>query len=231
MCFSSTISLTTAIIEFALATILLLFFKKSVSRNFFIVIIYLLGFYQLTEFMLCSSTNPEIWALIGFVTYTFLPAIALHGALKFLNKKANLPLIYVLPILAASVAILTPGFIISASCSKVFVSVNTMIDFSSSFLVNALSWTYILYYPGFILLALLILYKNYLKQRNKTKRKIEVAWMLGVLLMTLPALIFILIFPALGRTFPSVLCGFALLVAVIAFIALYLENKFNKEKD
>jgi len=231
MCFSSTISLSTAIIEFILATILLLFVKKSPARNFFIVIIYLLGFYQLTEFMLCSSTNPHLWAIIGFITYIFLPAIALHGVLKFLNKKANLFLIYIIPVLASLIAIFTPGFIISASCDKVFVNVDTIINFSSSLLINALSWVYLAYYPGFILLASLILYRNYLKQRNKIRRGIEIAWMLGVLLATLPALIFILIFPTLGKTFPSVLCGFALLTAITAFIAVYLEGKLNKGKE
>jgi len=230
MCFSTTISLTTAIIEFALATILLLFFKKSVLRNFFIVFIYLLGFYQFTEFMLCFGSSPKVWALIGFVTYMFLPAIGVHGALKFLNKKANLALIYFLPVLAALIAISTPGFIISASCDKVFVNVDTLIDFSKSFLINTLSWLYIAYYSGFILFSSLIMYKNYLKQKNKIKKKIEVTWMFGVLLMTLPALIFILIFPELRKTFPSVLCGFALLIAIAAFIAVYLESRLDKEK-
>ena len=229
MCFTPTISISIAIIEFALASILLLFFPKSEFRDFFAFFIYLLGFYQFTEFMLCSG-NAFFWATIGFITYSFLPAIALHAVLKIFKKKFNIIWVYVIPIIASIFVIITPGFIIKASCERYFISIGTIITSTPSFLLLAAFAIYVVYYFGFLALTYSIILKDYLKQKNKIKREIELVEMVGILLMTVPTLVLLILFPVFGIMFPSVLCAFAIFVAISAFIGVYLKGKLRKKK-
>jgi len=230
MCFTPWISLSTAIIELALATILLLFFKKTTFRNFFAGFIYLLGFYQFTEYMVCSAENPFLWAKIGFITYSLFPAIALHATLKFLKKKPSKILIYFIPIVATITAFVIPGFIIKAECNGFFVSVQTIFNTSTYLFDSILFWIYVGYYFGFIFLAIILAYINYRKQKNKLKKEIEIIEIFGILLMTIPVILLIIIFPFSGQMFPSILCQFALFVAIAAFIGVYLESKIKKKR-
>jgi len=45
--------------------------------------------------------------------------------------------------------------------------------------------------------------------------------------MVVPTFIFIMVLPSFGIMFPSILCEFALLLAILGFTAAYLENKKN----
>jgi len=229
MCFTPLISISIAIIEFALASTLLLFFPKSKFRDFFAAFIYILGFYQFTEFMLCSG-NGVFWATIGVVTYSFLPAIALHAVLKIFKKNFNIIWVYIIPLIASILAITIPGFIVQASCEKYFISIDTIITSSPSFLLLAALTIYIVYYFGFLALTYAIILKDYIKQKNKIKREIEVVEMVGILLMIIPTLVLLILFPVFGIMFPSVLCAFAIFVAIAAFIGVYLKGKLKKKK-
>ena len=165
MCFTPIISLTTAILEFIVATFILIYFKRTTFVKFSVIFIYVLGFYQFTEFMLCTSGNEFLWAKIGFITYTFLPALALHFALTFNKKKYNLTYIYFLPILIFIFAFLNQNFILNASCDSVFVIVQTMFFSFKNLQSIILSILFMSYYFGFILLVPYIL----IKKRYKTK--------------------------------------------------------------
>ncbi|MCK5624268.1 hypothetical protein KAI04_00310 [Candidatus Pacearchaeota archaeon] len=229
MCFTPIVSISIAIVEFTLASILLLFFPKSEFRNFFAIFIYLLGLYQFTEFMLCSG-NAIFWAMAGFVTYSFLPAISLHAVLRIFKKKFNIIWVYLIPSFASFFAIITPGFIIKASCEKYFISVETIMTSSPSLLLLISFMIYIAYYFGFLFFVYFIILKDYSKQKNKIKREIELIEMISILLMVIPTLVLLIIFPVFGIMFPSVLCAFGIFVAISAFIGVYLKNKLKKKK-
>ena len=121
MCFTPIVSLSTAIFEFVVATAILVFCRKSLINRFFPLLIYILGFYQFTEFMLCTSNYPFFWAKMGFVTYSFLPAVGLHFIMKLTNRKCNYITIYMVPVIFSLMAFLKPGFIIESTCTTFFV--------------------------------------------------------------------------------------------------------------
>ena len=228
MCFTPLISISIAILEFALASVLLLFFPKSKFRDFFAAFIYILGFYQFTEFMLCSG-NALFWATLGFITYSFLPALALHAVLKIFRKKFNIIWVYITPLVASILAITIPGFIIQASCERYFISIDTIMIPPPSILLLLVFAIYIAYYFGFLVLTYSIILKDYMKQKNKIKREIEVVEMVGILLMIIPTLVLLILFPIFGIMFPSILCSFAIFVAISAFIGVYLKGKLKKK--
>ncbi|MBA7608458.1 hypothetical protein ES703_15635 [subsurface metagenome] len=228
MCFTPFISLTTAIIEFAVATFILIRYKKYLVPVFSAILIYVLGFYQFTEFMLCSSGNPFLWAKIGFITYTFLPAIGLHFILRLTKNKKYNKLIYLIPIFFAIITIITPNFILKASCSKVFVTVQHVL--ASQNYANLFPF-YLIYYIGALIFMGMLLFILIKKERNKLDKKIEELWFMAGLITILIPLILILILPALKIKFPSIYCEFALLFTIAALISssLYVRKK-KKEK-
>jgi hypothetical protein len=228
MCFTPFISLTTAIIEFAVATFILIKYKKYLVPVFSAILIYVLGFYQFTEFMLCSSSNPFLWAKIGFITYTFLPAIGLHFILRLAKNKKYNKLIYLIPIFFAIMAIITSNFITKASCSKVFVIVQNVL--ASQNYTNLFP-LYLIYYIGSILIMVIILFTLIKKERNNLDKKIEGLWLMAVLIATLIPIILIFILPALKIKFPSIYCEFALLFTIAALISsdLYVRKKKKEE--
>ena len=224
MCFTPIVSLSTAIFEFVVATAILVFCRKSLINKFFPLLIYMLGFYQFTEFMLCTSSYPFFWAKMGFVTYSFLPAVGLHFVMKLTNRKCNYITIYMLPVIFSLMAFLKPGFIIESTCTTFFVIV-TKDMFNSLF-----SYIYGLYYFGFIMLFCYFLLKSFNKEKYQLKRKSYAIIFAATLITLLPAVVIFIIFPAFKVIFPSVYCEFAVLFTVAALIAAYLDNKIQKRK-
>jgi len=228
MCFTPAVSLSVAIIEWILATILLVFFKKTSLNKYFAWLIYVLGFYQFTEFMLCTSDNAFLWAKFGFITYTFLPAMVLHAVLRISRKNAKLFFIYLIPLAFSLIALVNPNFITGAKCTSVFVQVRLALIENPGPLQSSVSWIYMAYYFGFMAIALGLMIKDYLHQKNRIKRKIRIVAFIGTFMMLVPTLLLMVILPSLDAGFPSVLCGFALFFAIATFIIAYLETKLKK---
>ena len=227
MCFTPIVSLSTAILEFVVATAILVFCRKSLINRFFPLLIYILGFYQFTEFMLCTTNYPFFWAKMGFVTYSFLPAVGLHFIMKLTNRKCNYITIYIMPVIFSLIALLKPDFIIQSTCTTFFVIVSKDL-FNSS--IPLFSYIYGLYYFGFIMLFCYFLLKSFNKEKNQLKRKSYAVIFAATLITLLPAVVLFIIFPAFKIIFPSVYCEFAVLFTVAAIISSYLDNKIQKKK-
>ncbi len=219
MCFTPTISLSTAIFEFLVATFLLFYYKQSRFRVI-TIFIYLLGLYQFTEFMLCISGN-SLWAKIGFITYTFLPAVALKFCLDYVNKKSQSILVFAPPFLFSLFALFEPNFITNSSCETYFVTVKHLFYNPANTL---LATFYLTYYLGFIAFTSYLLVKHYKNAKNKFYKKIDITVLLGIFVSLVPAILLLFIFPSLSMQFPSIYCQFAIVFTISAIIAFNLEN-------
>ena len=130
MCFNPQISIFTALIEFISATFIFIRFKKTIIIKYLTLIIFLLGLYQFTEFMLCTSYNIQLWGTIGFITYTFLPPLCLVFILKYTKINFKKSFLFYLPAIAFSlIAIFTKNFIITGNCSTIFVAIQNIFIF------------------------------------------------------------------------------------------------------
>lgn len=224
MCFTPWISLSTALIEFFVATFILIRYKDYLIPAFSAILIYVLGLYQFTEFMLCTTDYVVFWATLGFATYTFLPAIAVHMAIRFTKEKFNNYLWYIPPVIFSAIAFLKENFIISAGCEKVFVTVITVFTSPLNLILYDL---YLVYYGGFILIAGFLLVSHI---RNNQMRQIYIWWAgLGILTIVAP-IILIVILPSLEVQFPSVYCEFALLFSIVAVVASEIYHKKKKKE-
>jgi len=229
MCYNPAVSLFTAIVEFALSGYMLLKYRLASTRYFFAAFLVVLGAYQFTEFMLCKTNSPELWAAVGFVVYTFLPALGLHGTIRCLGRKFNPLWLYVFPVFFVLFSLSYPSFILVSQCQTIFVTVR-----NSLFQIGGLQQTllfalYSLYYAGFIFLSCILCLVDYKKEENINRKKLLLIFPLSVVLMSFPTLVLIVIFPALDLRPPSVLCHFALLLVLTGFAGVRLEEKYVKE--
>ncbi len=220
MCFTPIISLTTFIIEFIIATYLIFYRKKSVTNIGFGMILYVLGAYQLFEFLICTTGTPAIWAKAAFITYTFLPAIGLHFVLRYLRKRHSQTLIYTLPTLFSLFALFNTKFIVFATCTSLFVKISTILSSQPWLFI-----IYLTYYFAYIAYLIIILIHRIPKEKNKKKKKIEKHILVGVILSLIPAVIFLIIFPYLNILFASVYCEFSILVAIFALLSTKIDAK------
>ncbi len=227
MCFTPAISLTTAIIEFLVATFILIKYKKYIIPVFCAILIYVLGFYQFTEFMLCASNSAFLWAKLGFIAYTFLPAIGIHFALRLAKNKKYNYLVYIPPLFFSLWATFKTNFILGASCSKIFVTVNKAFISQGH---DLLSKIYLLYYFMFLLTIIIILFILVKKEKDKTiKQLTKLLGITMVITIAIP-LILISISPSLKIHFPSIYCQFALIFTVIALIGSKIYDKKRKKE-
>jgi hypothetical protein len=226
MCFAPWISLLTAGVEWVLVVLVLLLYRRSLVARFSAVFIFTLGLYQFTEFMLCKTANPLFWAHIGFLTYTFLPALGMHFVMRLINDKSKAWLCYAPPIIFSLLSFASPGFVATSTCHTLFIS--TQLVFFSQLVDKIIMPFYGAYYFGFIIIMSLIAFRESQKAEAEKKR-IILTGLLGVLIATIPAFFFIVLLPSFAPQFPSVYCEFALLMAIAAFAVAEMDYKRIKK--
>lgn len=224
MCYTPAVSITTAIIEFILAAILLFKYPKATLKYFFALFLLMLGLYQFTEFMLCKTGHDIFWVRAGFIVYSFLPALGLHAALFYLKSKINRFLLYTVPV-ALTLTAFTNDQIWQGTCNTIFITTKTILSqHPTLFLI------YITYYVSFTLLICWLSIKEYSRVRTHLKRIMSITWIIAILLMSVPTFVLIIIFPELGIRFPSILCHFALLLALVIFIGVRMEHQLRSKQ-
>lgn len=218
MCFTPEISFATFAIEILLGIWILKKNPKKTLNQIGAVILFLLGVYQLTEFMLCTSGNPLLWGKWAHLVYTFLPALSLHWVYTLMRKKINLSLIYSLPIAFSILTIATVNFVKSATCDRYFITV--FYELSQLWF-----YSYVFYYGIFMIIALVVLIKALVNEKNKNQRNIYAWGLVGFLAVTAPVYVLVLLFPVLNISFPSILCEFALLFGIAVVYTTHLVEK------
>lgn len=215
MCFTPAVSISTAIIEWGLALVLIAFWKKSKIAPPSSLLLFLLGLYQFAEFGLCTQGNEQFWGTLAFLSYTFLPVLGLHLACMHLRKKMP-SFLYAFPLVLAITPFVVQKFINFAFCETIFVTIEHFYSGGWQMLV------YTLYYAGYISGAFFLL-AGEKPMRSATKWGIA-----AYLLMTVPTFILLIIFPAWSFRFGSILCHFAILTAIAFFVAVWKDVHARK---
>lgn len=219
MCFAPYISLSTFVIEFLLALFFLLKNPKDKLNRIIALIVFLLGFYQLNEFMICT-TSASVFTILARVTTAILPAIGVSYALIMWRKKIRYywhVLIYSPALFFTLMFALTNYYRKSAECMTVFIQYPP---------TGLLGQFYGLYYIAYIV-GIGILFYFASTTKHKHERILLRLGALGMVILTVPPLIFIQFFPSMYVQFPSILCEFALLLAIEFIVVLWYKDKHN----
>lgn len=225
MCFTPLISITIAIFEFLVAIIVLSVYKKNKTSKIIAWFMFVLGFYQFTQFMVCKTDYQNLWSTIGFVTYSYLPAIGVYLVNIFVKRIKNPKNLFIAPIIVTIYAIINNNFIKTVSCNKYFISVSTYVFTPENYIYK---WVYMIYYFGFIALCLFYLAKYIDQEKDKIKRKMAQILLIALMTSLFPAIILLFIIPSLTPSFPSIYCEFSVIFTVAVLYMSKLESRLKK---
>jgi len=213
-CFTPEVMLATFFTEIGLALYVWIRYRLSTFGRLTVLILVLLGGFQVAEYQVCSSLNQLFWSRLGFVIITFLPVLGLHLISLVTGRKHFLKFGYALMIVYILIFAFAPKAITGAVCAGNYIIFNTQ---------QELSWTYSIYYFGFLLLGIWEALEN-IKLNNK-----KLLWqiIIGYGSFMIPMGIIYSLSPAARSAIPSIMCGFALILAfILAFkIAPLYYNK------
>lgn len=223
-CFSPPIMLATFAIEVGLALYALYQYRSDKIAKLCIAILVLLAVFQLAEYNVCEGAfgiDSLTWSKIGYVCITFLPVLGVHALLVM--AKRRLPLLVAgLYSLASMFALyfLTVGHGLTASvCTGNYVI----------FEVNPNANTfYMFYYYGLEFFALYTAWTLAKEVKQKKIRRAMYGLALGYLCLLVPTTTVNIIAPETMHGIPSIMCGFAVLLALI-LVTVVLPNAGHKK--
>ena len=227
MCFVPKVSLATALIEFFAAGWMYYRFPRKTLTIFFSIIVALLGLYQMTEFLLCTVGQPEIWGKAGFIVYALIPSVTVFYTITLVKSRPNFFLVFAPALFFIISAFLDPNFVIQGTCSTMFVTVRNKFSFPNSRILPFSIFA--LYYYSYLAIATAYLFWGIIKSESKKKTFLYLLMLSSIFLTLFPPLVLIIIFPYLGIKFPSVYCQFAMLLTLTGIIGLYIENRPEKK--
>ncbi|MFC1697983.1 hypothetical protein ACFL1H_06595 [Nanoarchaeota archaeon] len=218
MCFAPYVSLSTFIIEFLIAIFFLAKNPRDKLNQAMALLVFMLGFYQLNEFLICT-TGANVFTKLAMITTAILPAFSITLALIMWKKplKWYFHLVYYVPsiffILWFSIS---NAFASSAQCMSVF------IKYPAFGIVNNF---YGLYYLVFLIATIIIYFiASHIVKKRQEKVMLSLG-ILSVLIFTIPTYIFLLFLPSQKILFSSVLCEFALLLSILLIFVMWYKDK------
>jgi hypothetical protein len=227
-CFSPPVMLATLTIETGLAVYTFWRYEMSVLTRLVVIALAMLATFQLAEYFVCTGygLNAEQWSRLGFVAITTLPPLGLHILHRLADKPRRK--------LIAGAYVSMAGFIgLFLSYQTAFIGHACTGNYVIFQIGNSVAGLYGLYYYGWLFtgMALGIRWANELRAKAKTGRiKLEAvrALIIGYLVFLVPTALANTINPSSRRGIPSIMCGFAVLFALI--LVLYIMPRVGEPK-
>ncbi len=224
MDYSPILSIVTATLEISAA--FWAFFargRRSVRFSAGALLLFLAS-YQVIEAVICRDpARFTTLARVAFMVVLWLPATGL------------LLLTFLAPALRRFLRMYTALFYLAALGLLIWMLVDkTPIGVSVCLVVFArysgvmpyvLTWVYGVYYQLGLLSMLLVSAVAVIKTSDGIARKQIGQLLYGCLAFIVPAMMFVLLFPIADGAYASILCHFALLLAIFVFRILWLEHK------
>lgn len=208
-CFSPPVMVATFIIEISLAVYTIWRYKLTAISRLAVLTLAVLATFQLAEFMVCEGATGSalIWSRIGYVAITFLPPLGLHMLYVLVRAKRHWLqwLAYALATGFAGFFLLISDAFSGHACLGNYVIFQ--VAHSSGGLFGA-------YYYG-LLIAILLSGLYYLHRTSSVSMSRALsALMFGYSIFIIPTVTVSLLNPDTVRGIPSVMCGFAVLLAL-----------------
>lgn len=207
MCFSPLVMFVTFLIEFFLLFYVLWRYKRTPISLLVVATLACLGIFQLAEYMICGGLgfSGNEWVRLGYVTITLLPPLGIH----LITKIAQRPAKGFVAAAYLSAAVFVGYFVFAPGVQLEECAPNYAI-----FHIGGLdTYIYAMYYYGW-LLAAIGLASQWAK--NYPKKAAALRWTaIGYASFIIPTTIANIISPATIAGIPSIMCGFAVLLAII----------------
>ncbi len=216
--------LATFLFEFGAAFYIMWRYRLDTLSRLVVAMLFALGVFQLAEYMICGGLGLQTheWARLGYVSITLLPAIGIHIITTLAGKKQPWLVYsaYASMVVFALYFALMPGAIDDHQCRPNY----------AVFDMDHMSVTlYSLYYYGWLITGTL-LSLLWAKGNKKTGKALR-ALCAGYLLFMLPTATINLIAPETMAGIPSIMCGFAVILAIILTFVVMPHSKTKLRKS
>ena len=205
-CFSPPVMLATFIIEFSFAAYTIWRYKMSTLTRLTVATLLALGTFQLSEYLICGGLGLQHidWARVGYGAISLLPAFGIHIVVTLAGKKMP-ALVYTA---YATCAVFVAFYLLAAN------SVSNEACYANYAVFNShenSGLPFAIYYYGWMIIGtwLAWYWSNKLPSRKKALRSMA----LGYVAFIAPTTFFNLIDPTTVSGIPSIMCGFAVLLA------------------
>ncbi len=199
--------LATFALELGLAVYVLWRYRSSSPRNLIVLLLICLAIFQKCEFIVCLGDANIWWTRLGLVVITLLPALGIHLVAMITGRKLSTILAYGLASIIIVTIIAVPDYVLGSTCGGNYVLFHT-----------ASNWGLLfgLYYCGLLGLGILEAVHHL---QSEVVPRLETAllrWIIGgYVSFLLPMGIVYLISEQARVAIPSIMCGFALILAFI----------------
>lgn len=219
-CFSPPVMIVTLVVEFGLGLYTLWRYKLNVAGRLVIATLISLATFQLAEYHVCTSygISATSWSRLGYVAITLLPALGIHLLYVLAQKPGR-------KVVAAAYTSMAGFIVYFLTYSAAFIGYKCTGNYVIFQIGVAPALAYGLYYYGWLLAAIIMgmrwanelmkTGKNHLARMNAIRSLI-----IGYLVFLVPTAVANTVKPETRRGIPSIMCGFAVIFAVI--LALYL---------
>lgn len=217
-CFSPPVMVATVIIELSLAVYTLWRYKMDRLTRLVVVCVLALTVFQISEYFVCTGSGLSAgdWSRLGYVAITALPALGLH-ILHVLAAKPKRRLVIAA---YASMVGFMAYFLTYQTAFTGFACTGNYVIFQIG---ENPAIAYGAYYYGWILTAMYLggRWAGQLRKRSVSaysRVKTLRALVVGYLVFLVPTAVVYSVSPSARRGIPSIMCGFAVLFAVILTI-------------
>lgn len=208
--------IATFAIEIALALYTIWRYKWSTVTRLAVVLFAALSVFQLAEFLVCRGIGGDglMWSRIGFIAITVLPPVGLH-LVKVIAKDKRQWMIW-------------PGYAAGAAFIAFFASAGRSIEGHACLgnyvifqVAPGYGGPYGVYYYALLAATLLSGWYHLRQKQPKKTRQALIGLMLGYSVFVIPSTSVNLMAAETVSAMPSIMCGFAVLLALaLAFIVL-----------
>ncbi|MDB5164796.1 MAG: hypothetical protein JWL89_422 [Candidatus Saccharibacteria bacterium] len=230
-CFSPPVMLATLTVEIVLAIYTVWRYKMSTTTRLIAGLLLGLATFQLAEYYVCTGIggpHAEVWSRVGFVAITTLPAFGTHLVHVLANKprRRAVALSYASMIGFSIFFLAYRGAFVGHECTGNYVIFQ---------LGNWIGGTYAIgYYYLWLGFGIFMgaHWANELMAKGKkahTQLQTVRAFIVGYLVFLVPCAIWNTLDAASRPAIPSIMCGFAVLFALI--LGLYILPRVGKEKS
>lgn len=224
-CFSPPVMLATFMIEITFAVYILWRYKLTPITRLIVAILVFLALFQGTEYLLCGGLALEsgVWSRIGYASITVLPPLGIHLAYLLANKKPGA--LVAISYLSAAAFIGYFGFVTHAisghTCYSNYVTFDT---------ANASTVPYTLYYYGWLFIGTFLAFA-WAPSLDSHRKSALYALMAGYLALLIPTTTVTILWDETIAAIPSIMCGFAVVLAGILTLKVAPESIKLRKTD
>lgn len=210
--------LATFAIEIIFAAYILWRYKFTPITRLIVLLLTFLAVFQGTEFLLCGgmALSGGTWSRIGYAAITMLPPLGIHLAYLLADKKPGPVVAFAYITCAAFIAY----FVFATQAISGHTCYANYVTFSTH---DASVIPYAVYYYGWLFVGTFLTWK-WANTLDKHRKAALYALMTGYLALLIPTTTVTLIWDETLAGIPSIMCGFAIILAGILTMKVAPES-------